>query len=127
MTTTIWLNGEFIEAGRAEDEARISIFDASVQHGVGLFETMRADAGRIHHLDQHLKRIEHSSQELRLLSDLNVPLIEAALLETVERSGLDHARIRLTITGGDLNLLREGAGARPAEPTIFIVTQPGVD
>ena len=32
----VWLNGEFVE----RDEARVSAFDAGLQHGVGLFETM---------------------------------------------------------------------------------------
>ncbi|RMD61305.1 MAG: 4-amino-4-deoxychorismate lyase, partial [Planctomycetota bacterium] len=34
----VWLNGGFVDAGAA----RVSVFDAAVQHGVGLFETLLA-------------------------------------------------------------------------------------
>ena len=37
----VWLNGQFVSA----DKASLSIFDAGLQHGIGLFETMAAANG----------------------------------------------------------------------------------
>ncbi len=34
--TVVWLGGRFVPL----EEARVSFFDAGLQHGVGLFETM---------------------------------------------------------------------------------------
>ena len=45
----VWINGEFT----SREDARISAFDASVQHGVGLFETMYARLSHVWRLDDH--------------------------------------------------------------------------
>lgn len=115
---TVFLNGAFL--GR--DEARISAFDAGVQHGVGLFETMlaveRSDGWEVLDVDAHLDRLATSARELRLTERLRVDALREAVHRTVtkaaeEEAGAMRLRVRLTITGGDLNLL---AGSRAAEP-----------
>ena len=145
---TVFLNGRFV----SQDEARVSAFDAGVQHGVGLFETMLGGTGGdsadgdgarawVFRLEEHLERLISSARELGLSEGLRAPGLAEAVLSTVEKSGLARARIRLTVTGGDLNLLgRAGAGAEwttrggavpPApgrvQPTIMIVAQPATE
>lgn len=115
----IWLNGEFVE----RDHAKLSAFDAAFQHGVGLFETMRAYNGRVYRLEQHLERLATSAQSLRLTDHLNVEPLADAVRMTVEQSELTDARVRLTITGGDLNLLQSQRRA-PVAPDLLIVAQP---
>ncbi len=74
-------------------------------------------------LDAHIDRLIDSARTLRLSEDLkSVGLAEAAR-QTFEKSGYDRARIRLTITGGDLNLL-ESKGESNIRPTILCVAQP---
>lgn len=118
----VWLNGGFV----ARDDARVSAFDAGFQHGVGLFETMRAglrDAEPfVFQLEEHLARLERSATALGLAGTLRTGPLGDAVLSAVARAGHDAARVRLTITGGDLNLLR--AGASRHDPTIFIDVQP---
>lgn len=135
----VWLNGRMVDA----DEARVSIFDAGIQHGVGLFETISVRCGRIYRLDDHLKRLEQSAKGLRLADVLRTGLLGEAVAVAVEESGLSEARVRLTLTGGDLNLLSnlrqrkhagegvvegeeegEGEEDRSISPTIFVVVQP---
>ncbi len=125
---TIFLNGEFIDEG---DGAMVSAFDAGFTHGVGLFETMgarRNDAGEIEvvRLLDHIDRLGESARQLRLTTELRRPALAEAVKRTAQKCGLDRQRIRLTITGGDLNPLsaaRQGqAGAH--DPTILIVAQP---
>jgi branched-chain amino acid aminotransferase len=124
----VFLNGEFV----SRDDARLSAFDAGVQHGVGLFETMRAvrtdDGVQVHRLTAHLDRLDTSARELSLTESLHVDALGEAIERTVERSGLERARVRLTITGGDLNLLRQARGGEGAkrnfDPTILIDAQP---
>ncbi len=124
---TIFLNGEFIDEGAP---AMVSAFDAGFTHGVGLFETMSArrnDAGEIEvvRLLDHIDRLGESARQLRLTTELRRPALAGAVKRTAQRCGLDRQRIRLTITGGDLNPLsaaRQGrAGAH--DPTILIVAQ----
>lgn len=131
---TVFLNGRFI----AQDEAAVSAFDAGFQHGVGLFETMSArldEAGqaKIFRLEAHLERLSESARILGLSTQLRIHALAEAVATTVERAALPKARVRLTITGGDLNLLArraaaslEGAAPPPSrvDPTILIVAQP---
>ena len=127
----VFLNGELLERG----DARLSAFDASVQHGVGLFETMLAVGGGddeggpdVIGFDLHLDRLIASAAELGLVEGLRPAPLREAVLRTLESSGLadapsKRARVRLSITGGDLNLL-QGGGASPHQPTVLVQVQP---
>lgn len=134
---TVFLNGRFVD----QDEAKVSALDAGFQHGVGLFETMtsRIDGGTaiVFRLGDHLDRIIASALELGLADQLRRAALGEAVAQTAERAwrdtGLERARLRLTITGGDLNLLSRPRtspdGGRPArpDPTLLIVAQPATD
>jgi branched-chain amino acid aminotransferase len=153
---TVFLNGAFL----SQDESRISAFDAGVQHGVGLFETMLGGTGAregaeegpaawVLRLGDHLERLIGSARELGLSDELHAGPLAEAVLRTVEKSGLARARVRLTITGGDLNLLGRGGeraggprgngdsgasrtGGTPVppgriQPTLMIVAQPATE
>ncbi len=119
MSGAVWINGAFVE----RSEARVSAFDAGLQHGVGLFETMLFTDGRVHRLDEHLQRLISSSRALGLAQSMRHEPLAQAVLAVAARCELETARIRLTITGGDLNLL-ESNRESPADPMILIVAQP---
>lgn len=128
---TVFLNGTFVDAS----EARVSAFDAGVQHGVGLFETMLAvteegGSASIVGLVEHCDRLASSAKELRLLETVSTRALAEACVATVERSGLGRARVRLTVTGGDLNLLERGGGKGGKtnhDPTVMVVAQPATE
>ena len=126
---TVFLAGRFIES----DDARVSAFDAGFVHGVGLFETMLGGVGErgpwVFRLEDHLDRLIGSARDLGLSDSLRKPALAEAVLETIRRSGLARARARLTVTGGDMNLLsRPGAGAPSrVDPTVLIVAQPATE
>jgi len=134
---TVFLNGRFV----AQDEARVSAFDAGLQHGVGLFETLLGGAregedGWAFRLDRHVERLIRSAQELGLSDQLRPGPLANAVRLTIARSGLARARVRLTVTGGDLNLLGrtrdasapQGAQPRPVvTPTLLIAAQPATE
>jgi branched-chain amino acid aminotransferase len=115
----IWLNGRFVEPS----QAHVSVFDAGFQHGVGLFETMAARGGRVFRLRAHIDRLVRSAEELRLTARLHPAPLAEAVQATLDRSGLAAARLRLTLTGGDLGKL-QSLGQTTVDPTIVIVAQP---
>lgn len=125
----VWLNGKLL----SRDEAKVSAFDAGFQHGVGLFETMHAtmtDVGpRVFRIEQHLARLKESASMLQLTEQLRTGALAEAVEHVVEQTGLvtdsTDARVRLTLTGGDLNLLQRGEG-RSMDPTILIAVTPAV-
>lgn len=118
----VWLNGQFVSL----EDAKVSAFDAGLQHGVGVFETMLARGGRVLHLDRHLDRLDDSSQALRLTESLQLDPLHQAIEATLARNELEEARLRLTLTGGDLNLLSTPTGRKSGPPhhTILIHAQP---
>lgn len=143
MPSLVWINGAFVEPAAAQ----VSAFDAGLMHSVGLFETMRAQRGQVFRLYEHLERLRDSARELGLTNDLRVNALAEAVRRVVEKSELAWgtyegdaadptpgasneraARVRLTLTGGDLNLLqraRQGEqDAPPSEPTIIIQVTP---
>lgn len=116
----VWLNGTWLP----RDQARVSIFDAGFQHGVGLFETMLARNGRVFRVRDHLERLRRSALELRLTESLHIEPLAEVVENVVERNAMREARVRLTLTGGDLNLLQSTGERAAHEPTILVVAQP---
>lgn len=115
----VWLNGEFVD----REHARVSIFDAGYQHAVGLFETMSARNGRVFRADMHIDRLIDSARELLLTQRLQPgPLVEAVQL-AVTKNDLESARVRLSVTGGDLGSPDADSG-QGVDPTIAVVAQP---
>jgi branched-chain amino acid aminotransferase len=115
----VWLNGSFID----RDQASVSVFDAGFQHGVGLFETMLARNGAVFRIEAHLDRLGNSAKELLLTQRLRIDPLADAVELALTRNHLQHARVRLTLTGGNLNLLEQSAKSQ-VDPTILIVAQP---
>lgn len=132
---TVFLNGRFL----SRDEALISAFDAGFQHGVGLFETLLAVRGgsgfRTLHLEEHVGRLAISARQLGLSESLRVSALEEAVRRTVDKAGEEmpdqqRLRVRLTITGGDLNMLGRPGSSASSEgvaPTLMIVAQPATE
>lgn len=119
QSPVVWLNGIFVPA----DEAHLPLSDAGLQHGVGLFETMRAANGRLFRADAHLARLDESMRMLGLQPAVSAPGLAQAAQHTMERCGLRESRVRLTVTGGTTNLLSPQRGTSP-RLTIAIAAQP---
>lgn len=112
----IYLNGSMI----SPDQARVHIEDAGFQHAVGLFETLSVYHGRPFRLDQHLARLATSAQQLGLTRELHTDPLAEGVRACIEHNELDLARLRLTLTAGNLSLLRDQPDNPPA-PTVAVV------
>jgi len=116
----VYLNGKLVPLA----EARLSAHDAGVQHGVGLFETMQAFNGKVFRLEPHINRLVESAKQLGLASTLRPRPLADVVEHTLQANDLTEARIRLTVTGGDLSLLgaaRSGGKSAKHEPTVLCV------
>ena len=92
----VFLNDRIVDAC----EAHISVTDSGLLYGMGLFETMRCNKGRVFALDDHLDRLFNSIKTLALLNTYDKNYIKDAISKTIEASGLAEARVRLTLTNG---------------------------
>src|SRR6266568_8911162 len=84
----------------------VSVFDHGLLYGDGVFEGIRAYNGRIFRLDRHLERLYGSAKGIWL--DVPLPPAELGRVveDTVGKSGIKDAYIRLVVTRGvgDLGL-----------------------
>jgi branched-chain amino acid aminotransferase len=113
----VWVDDRLLTAA----EPHLSAFDRGFQLGDGVFETLRARAGRPTELTEHLDRLRRSAEGLSigLPVDLSerIPAAIEALLDAEGLAGPDgDASIRITVSRGVIRargLLPSGAGARP--------------
>lgn len=97
MSSLAYLNGRLLPAA----EAHIGIFDGGFLHGAGLFETPRAENGKVFQWEAHVGRLLGSAEHFGL-SLRRGDLPTANVVETLlARNGLRSARLRLTVTVGD--------------------------
>ncbi len=97
----IWIDGQLVSA----DGPHLSAFDRGFQLGDGVFETLRARAGRVTEFDAHLARLHRSADglEIELPADVDDRIatgIDALLAaEGLTVSEAD-ASVRITVSRG---------------------------
>jgi branched-chain amino acid aminotransferase group I len=116
MSEIIYLNGSLIP----RDQARISPLDYGFLYGFGLFETMRAYNGRIFRIESHLERLEYAVGVLAL--QINVSDLKGAAQDTVAANQLQDARVRITVSAGEGEMVPDPATC--IKPTVMIIAGP---
>lgn len=116
MPDVVYLNGKYIPL----TEARVAVTDYGFLFGYGLYETMRAYHGKLFRLDDHLARLIKAAELLKIpCSSLE---LAKTVRETLHRSGLEEARVRLTLTAGEGNLTPDLRTCRG--PTVMVTVIP---
>ena len=115
----VYLNGELVSA----DEARVSAFDSGLQHGVSLFETMRAYDGVVFRLDAHMARLQRSAGVLSMTVPEAFESWRQGVADVLGANGLREARVRLTVTAGDARAVARDDDAG-VQPTVLISAGP---
>jgi len=113
----VWLNDNLIPL----DQARVSVNDRGFLYGDGLFETLRAEDGRVLFLPEHLERLAASARAFRLPFPAAVPW-EERLAQLLTANGLNRgpARVKILLSRGEA----AGLGLPPASrPTLVIWAQ----
>ena len=83
------------------EEARVSVFDSSVQGGDAVWEGLRIYDGKIFQLDAHLDRLFASAKALCFANVPSREFVKSAIFQTLEANGMrDQSHIRLTLTRG---------------------------
>jgi len=97
----VWVDGALHPASGAH----VSVFDRGFQLGDGVFETLRARAGRVAELDAHAVRLRHSADGLGIVLPADVEALLARgiadLLAAEQLDGTDDdASLRVTVSRG---------------------------
>ncbi|MCG2429917.1 aminotransferase class IV [Aequorivita xiaoshiensis] len=83
-------------------EAKVSVFDSSVQGGDAVWEGLRVYPEGIVCLDKHLTRLHESAKTLAFADIPSKEFIKKAIKQTLDANGMtDDTHIRLTLTRGE--------------------------
>ncbi|MBW1604181.1 aminodeoxychorismate lyase [Streptomyces sp. JJ66] len=108
----IWLDGKLRDA----DTARVSVFDHGLTVGDGVFETVKAIAGRPFALTRHLDRLAASARGLGL-PEPDADEVRRACAAVLDANPMPLGRLRITYTGGPSPL---GSDRGEAGPTLVV-------
>jgi branched-chain amino acid aminotransferase len=115
MPLKVWLDGKLLD----RDDAKISVYDHGLLYGDGVFEGIRAYAGRIFRADQHLRRLYDSAKAIRLAIPLSPEQFLDAIQQTIKANNFTDCYIRAVVTRGVGYL-----GLSPSKcvkPSVFII------
>lgn len=97
-TILIHVGGELLP----RDQAKVSVFDSTVQGGDAVWEGLRVYDGNIFNLEAHLDRLENSAKTLAFADIPDREDVKKAIFETLEANGMrDETHIRLTLSRGE--------------------------
>ena len=93
----VWIDGKLYH----RDEAKVSVFDSTVQGGDAVWEGLRVYKGRIFSLNAHLDRMIDSAKAMAFAEIPSREYIRNAIKETLRANGMnDGVHIRLTLSRG---------------------------
>ena len=102
VSLLIYLNGELVP----KEQATVSVFDHGFLYGDGVFEGIRAYAGIVFKLDEHIDRLYRSAHTIMLDISISREEMCTAILKTLRANKLRDAYIRVVVSrgAGDLGL-----------------------
>ncbi len=116
---TIFLNGEYMPIG----EAKISVMDRGFIFGDGVYEVIPVYSRRAFRLAEHLRRLQHSLDGIRLANPYGNGEWANIINELVERNEAQDQYLYLHITRGVAK--RDHAFPNPpVKPTVFMMSNP---
>jgi branched-chain amino acid aminotransferase len=92
----IWVNG----ALHPKSKAVVSVYDHGLLYGDGVFEGIRIYRGRIFKSRQHMDRLYHCAEQIRMKIPVSRDEMVAIQRKCIEANGLTEGYIRLVITRG---------------------------
>jgi branched-chain amino acid aminotransferase len=109
------LNGQLLPY----DQARLAPGDAGFLHGAGLFETLRVLGGKVVSLAEHVERMMASARALEMAIALDPMALRPMIEELLAANGLTEARLRITVSRGDVYAATPDD---PTPPTTLLIT-----
>jgi D-alanine transaminase len=115
---TVYLNGVFLPLA----EARIPVLDRGFIFGDGVYEVIPVYARRPFRVDEHLHRLQHSLDGIRLQNPHRPAEWKRLIEDVIARCPHSEQGLYLQVTRGVAK--RDHAFPKDARPTVFIMTNP---
>ncbi len=117
-TDIIYLNGEFMPL----EAARIPVLDRGFIFGDGVYEVVPVYSRHPFRLPEHLRRLQHSLDGIRLANPLSDPEWTRLTHDIIARNAGDDQSIYFQITRGAAKRAHEFP--QDAKPTVFMMSSP---
>ena len=114
-----YLNDRFLPL----HEAQLSPLDRGFLFGDGVYEVIPVYAGRLFHLPDHLKRLQHSLDGIRLKNPLSDAEWTTLLKELVQKNGVRDQAVYLQISRG-ADVGRDHSFPSKVPATVFAMSSP---
>ena len=118
MVQIIYLNGEFMPI----DEARVPVLDRGFIFGDGVYEVIPVYSRRPFRLHEHLRRLQHSLDNIRLANPHSEDEWVCLVEELIARNEDEDQSLYLHITRGVAK--RDHAFPLGVAPTVFMMSNP---
>lgn len=103
MPAIAYVNGKFSPI----EDAVVSVEDRGFQLGDGVYEVLRTYRGRLHAVEEHMRRLFRSLAAIELKHLFTAAGLEAIIGEAVERAGFPDSLVYLQITRGATKRTKE--------------------
>jgi D-alanine transaminase len=118
MSETAYLNGEFLPL----DQARVSVLDRGFIFGDGVYEVIPVYSRRPFRLPEHLQRLQHSLDAVRLGNPMTDAEWARLIHDLVARHAFEDQSVYLQVTRGVAK--RDHAFPKEGKPTVFMMSSP---
>src|SRR5210317_950055 len=116
----VWVGHRLVERA----DAKVSVFDSSVQGGDAVWEGMRVYENGVFCLERHLDRLEDSARAMAFESIPTRASIKSAIKATLEANGMTKdTHIRLTLTRGEKVTSGMDPRLNQAGPTLIVLAE----
>ncbi len=115
MEQKIYLDGKFVR----RSAAKVSVFDHGLLYGDGVFEGIRAYAGKVFKLREHVDRLYMSARAIMLEIPIKEGEMGNIILKTLRENSIEDGYVRVVVTRGEGDL---GLDPRKCpHPCIFVI------
>jgi len=118
MSETAYLNGQFLPLA----DARIPVLDRGFIFGDGVYEVIPVYSRRPFRLPEHLRRLQHSLDAIRLGNPMADAEWARLIHELVARHSGEDQSVYLQVTRGVAK--RDHAFPKDGKPTVFMMSSP---
>ncbi|TCL01573.1 branched chain amino acid aminotransferase [Shimia isoporae] len=112
----IWMDGEFVDWR----EAKVHVLSHALHYASSVFEGERAYNGKIFKSREHNERLFKSAEALDMPMPISLDELEAAKQETLKKSGLQDAYVRVVVWRGSGEDMGVASAANPVRVAIAI-------
>ena len=114
----VYIDGQL----RLQSEAQVSVYDHGLLYGDGVYEGIRAYAGSVFQLREHIERLERSARSLRLALPLDAEQLMEVVCDVLRQNGLEDAYVRVIVTRG-VGLIGPDPSTCPS-PSVIAIAEP---